>query len=173
LRADARNQLRAISTSRIACGNKDWDDPGFNIAERRNAMRSPIFLTLLVGMAVISPVTAQECDRADESQTGMNICAVADYKAADAKLNKTYGEIVKRLASDADTKKRLQAAQRNWISFRDAECKFATADSKDGSIYPMLVSQCLEGLTSARTQQLGAYLECEEGDMSCPVPSTK
>jgi hypothetical protein len=35
----------------------------------------------------------------------------------------------------------------------------------------MLVSGCLRGLTEARTEQLGSYLECEEGDMSCPVPA--
>jgi uncharacterized protein YecT (DUF1311 family) len=105
------------------------------------------------------------------SQAGMNICANEDYKAADAKLNKTYIEIMKRLSDDADGRKLLQAAQRSWIAFRDAECNFSTADSQGGSIHPMLVSGCLQGLTEARTEQLGSYLNCEEGDMSCPVPA--
>ena len=28
-----------------------------------------------------------------------------------------------------------------------------------------------QGLTDERIMQLGAYLKCEEGDMSCPVPA--
>jgi uncharacterized protein YecT (DUF1311 family) len=91
--------------------------------------------------------------------------------AADAKLTKTYSEIMKRLSDDADGRKLLQAAQRAWIAFRDAECDFSTAESQGGSIHPMLVSGCLQGLTEARAGQLGSYLECEEGDMSCPVPA--
>ncbi|HEV2900283.1 MAG TPA: lysozyme inhibitor LprI family protein [Pseudaminobacter sp.] len=133
-------------------------------------MRLPILLCLAVLLS--SPAAfAQECDRSDESQAGMNICANEDYKAADAKLNKTYSEIMKRLSDDADGRKLLQAAQRSWIAFRDAECNFSTADSQGGSIHPMLVSGCLQGLTEARTEQLGSYLNCEEGDMSCPVPA--
>ena len=135
-------------------------------------MRLPILLCLL-GMLPTSAALAQECDRADESQMGMNICANEDYQAADAKLNKTYGEIMKRLSDDADGRKLLQAAQRAWIAFRDAECDFSTADSKDGSVYPMLVSGCLVGLTEARTEQLGGYLKCEEGDMNCPVEAAE
>jgi uncharacterized protein YecT (DUF1311 family) len=133
-------------------------------------MRLPILLCL-AGLLSSSAAFAQECDRSDESQAGMNICANEDYKAADAKLNKTYSEIMKRLSDDADGRKLLQAAQRAWIAFRDAECNFSTADSQGGSIHPMLESGCLQGLTEARTEQLGSYLNCEEGDMSCPVPA--
>ena len=132
-------------------------------------MRSSILL--LIGLLSSSAAFAQECDRSDESQAGMNICAHEDYQAADKELNRTYGEVMKRLSDDADRRKLLQAAQRAWIAFRDAECAFSTADSQGGSIHPMLVSGCLQGLTEARTKQLGGYLECEEGDMSCPVPA--
>jgi len=52
----------------------------------------------------------------------------------------------------------------------DAECDFSTADSKEGTIYPALYSGCLTALTDERTGQLNGYLNCEEGDMSCPVP---
>jgi uncharacterized protein YecT (DUF1311 family) len=67
--------------------------------------------------------------------------------------------------------KELLQAQRARIAFRDAECDFSTADSQGGSIHPMLVSGCLQGLTEALAEQLGSYLECEEGDMSCPEPA--
>ncbi len=113
---------------------------------------------------------SQECNPADESQAGMNICAAAGFKAEDARLNKTYRKIVARLADDPNGKKLLLAAQRDWIAFRDAECAFATAGSAGGSIHPMLVSDCLAGLTKARAEQLAGYLDCEEGDTTCPVP---
>jgi uncharacterized protein YecT (DUF1311 family) len=132
-------------------------------------MRLPILL--FAGLLSSSAAIAQECDRSDESQAGMNICAHKDYEVADAKLNETYGEVMKRLSDDPDGRKLLQAAQRAWIAFRDAECDFSTADSQGGSIHPMLMLGCLQGLTEARTEQLGGYLECEEGDMSCPVPA--
>ena len=125
----------------------------------------------LTGLLFSSAAFAQECDRSDESQMGMNICAHQDYAAADKELNKAYGDIMRRLSDDADARKLLQAAQRAWIAFRDAECNFATADSQGGSIHPMLMSGCLQGLTESRTEQLGGYLECEEGDMSCPAPA--
>jgi hypothetical protein len=34
----------------------------------------------------------------------------------------------------------------------------------------MTLSLCLDKLTQARTKELQAYLKCEEGDLSCPVP---
>jgi uncharacterized protein YecT (DUF1311 family) len=121
-------------------------------------------------LGALPAAQAQKCDRADESQAGMNICAAADQQAADHKLNKAYGDIMKRLSDDAEARRRLQSAQRAWIAFRDAECDFSTADSREGTIYPALYSDCLTALTNERTAQLEGYLNCEEGDMACPVP---
>ena len=98
----------------------------------------------------------------------MNICAGADYDAANAKLNKTYKEIVGR--NDDKTNKLLQTAQRAWIAFRDAECNYSTSDSEGGSIHPMEVSQCLTRLANDRIKQLTANTNCEEGDVSCASP---
>ena len=75
------------------------------------------------------------------------------------------------MADDADARKLLQESQRAWIAFRDAECKFSSSGVDGGSVYPMVHALCLQGLTDERIMQLGAYLKCEEGDMSCPVPA--
>jgi uncharacterized protein YecT (DUF1311 family) len=133
-------------------------------------MRKTVLVLCLTMIGLPVSAWSQECDRSDESQTGMNICAAADYKAADAKLNKAYGEMMKRLSDDAEGRKLLQAAQRAWIAFRDAQCAFSAKDSKGGSIYPMLISECLAELTTARTEQLKADLGCQEGDVSCSAP---
>ncbi|GAA4121844.1 lysozyme inhibitor LprI family protein [Aminobacter aganoensis] len=119
---------------------------------------------------VASAAFAAECDRNDQTQAGMNVCAASDYAASDAKLNAAYGDVMKRLSDNADARKLLLDSQRGWIAFRDAECKFASSGVEGGSIYPMIHAGCLQGLTDARVAQLGAYLKCEEGDLSCPVP---
>jgi len=133
-------------------------------------MRKATLAICLAALAAPSAGWSQECDRNDQSQTGMDMCAGADFKASDAKLNTDYGAIMKRLSDDADARKLLQESQRAWIAFRDAECKFSSSGVEGGSVYPMVYALCLQGLTDDRVKQLGSYLECEEGDMSCPVP---
>jgi uncharacterized protein YecT (DUF1311 family) len=131
-------------------------------------MRRMVLSACLVIIAAASTARAQECDRDDDSQQMMNICAAADHAAADATLNKTYQDIVGQ--GDAKTNKLLQAAQRAWIAFRDAECDYSTSDSVGGSIHPMELSQCLTRLTNDRIKQLTADTNCEEGDVSCASP---
>jgi uncharacterized protein YecT (DUF1311 family) len=136
-------------------------------------MRAIFSALCLAVLGCSAPALAQECDRNDQTQAGMNICAGADYNASDAKLNADYGEIVKRLSDNADARKLLQESQRAWIAFRDAECKFSSSEVEGGSIYPMVYAGCLQTLTDARVEQLGAYLKCDEGDTSCPVPAAQ
>jgi uncharacterized protein YecT (DUF1311 family) len=137
-------------------------------------MRAMFFaFPLAAALGLPTPALSQECDRNDQSQAGMNICAGADYNASDARLNAGYGEIMKRLSDDADARKLLQGSQRAWIAFRDAECKFSSSGVEGGSIYPIVHAGCLQALTDARVEQLGAYLKCDEGDTSCPVPAAQ
>ena len=137
-------------------------------------MRNTTLATLAAWLAAFAAPSAgwsQECAPTDDSQMCLNARAGADYKTEDAKLNKAYHEIMHRLSDSPEDKKLLQASQRAWIAFRDAECAFSTDRSKDGSMYPMLLLGCRADLTKIRTEQLGAYLHCEEGDMDCPVPA--
>ena len=97
----------------------------------------------------------------------------ADFKKADKELNTTFKEVEKRLADDASGKARLVAAQKAWIAFRDAECQFQSSGVDGGSAAPMVALGCQATLTSNRTEQLKAYLNCQEGDLSCPVPSAQ
>jgi uncharacterized protein YecT (DUF1311 family) len=131
-------------------------------------MRRISLSACLVILAASSAVRAQECDRSDDSQQMMNICAGEEYQAADARLNATYQALIG--SDDADGKRLLQVAQRAWISFRDAECAHNTAASQGGSIHAMEVSQCLTRLTDDRIKQLAASANCEEGDVSCASP---
>ncbi|NEV15157.1 urease-associated protein [Rhizobium sp. SEMIA 4088] len=101
----------------------------------------------------------------------MNECADKSFKKSDADLNGVYKQIEQRLKDNADTKKLLVTAQRAWVAFRDAECTFQTSGSSQSSIYPMVYSMCLDTVTQSRVRTLEAYLNCAEGDTSCPVPA--
>jgi uncharacterized protein YecT (DUF1311 family) len=124
------------------------------------------FCTILSG---VPSAFAAECP--DQTQSGLNACADAAYRKADAGLNGAYRDIMRRLKDDAPTTKLLVTAQKAWIGYRDAECAFADSANAGGSIYPMAVSMCLEAMTKKRAAELGAYLKCGEGDTSCPVPA--
>lgn len=131
-------------------------------------MRLIVPLLLLLA-APAGPALAQDCDAA-EDQTTMTLCAGQAFDAADAALNQAWQELMRRLADDPEAKALAVTAQKAWIGFRDAECAFQASGSQGGSIHPMLVAQCQADLTTARTDALEAYLACEEGDLSCPVP---
>ncbi|WEK51270.1 MAG: lysozyme inhibitor LprI family protein [Candidatus Kaistia colombiensis] len=121
-------------------------------------------------LAGLSSAQAGACDEAAD-QAAMNACADKALKASDAALNATYKKITRRLAGDPDATRQLVAAQRAWVSFRDAECTFTSSGTRGGSAYPMVYSTCLDGLTRSRIADLEALLACQEGDLSCPVPA--
>ena len=131
-------------------------------------MRRLLLPACLVLLATAPAAFAEDCDRNDDSQSMLNICADADYQAADAKLNGAYKNIVG--SNDQASNKLLQTAQRAWIAFRDAECTYSTADSEGGSIHPMEISQCLTEVTNERTKQLTSGANCQDGDPSCASP---
>jgi uncharacterized protein YecT (DUF1311 family) len=123
---------------------------------------TPLLFTSLTHAAV-------DCANANDQAT-MNQCAGQDFKVADKELNTVYQQISSRLKNNADSKKLLVSAQRAWIGFRDAECKFSASGVSGGSGYQLIYSNCLTGVTKVRVEALKEYLKCEEGDMSCPVP---
>lgn len=127
---------------------------------------------LLAGVvtAAMTPGARAACD-AGLPQQGLNDCAHREFESADTALNAAYRRIVVRLAGQTETRQLLSKAQRAWLAFRDAECGFSASGVQGGSIQPMIVSLCQTDLTKARTEALGRYLDCKEGDLSCPVPA--
>lgn len=100
-----------------------------------------------------------------QTQSDMNQSANADYKKADAALNKAYRNVFNKL--DATQKADLKAAQNAWIKFRDLDCTFQSGGAAGGSIQAMVVAGCLTDKTIARTKELKKLTECREGDVSC------
>ena len=130
---------------------------------------------LSAALALFASGTAQAADDCAnaQDQTTMDVCASDAFKKSDKQLNDVYKQIGTRLKDDADKTKLLVTAQRAWVAFRDAECAFSSSGVTGGSVYPMIHSMCLDGLTQTRAKDLQTYLACEEGDLSCPVPSAQ
>ncbi|MNB92784.1 hypothetical protein D3C75_398950 [compost metagenome] len=130
---------------------------------------NPRLLLALTPLLFTSMAVAVDCDNASNQAT-MNQCAAQQNAAADKELNALYQQITSRFKGNPDNKKLLVGAQRAWVAFRDAECKFSTSGVEGGSVYPLIYSNCVTELTRARVQTFKNYLKCQEGDMSCPVP---
>lgn len=64
----------------------------------------------------------------------------------------------------------LKKAQQAWIGLRDADCAFIGSGTEGGSVQPMIVNQCLAEKTAEREAFLATLMQCEEGDLSCPLP---
>ncbi len=99
------------------------------------------------------------------TQLDMNICAGADLRAADERLNAQW-----RMTADAMRARdratagledgrsgyfdQLLEAQHAWLRFRDAHCASVGYGARGGSMEPMLIAMCKTTLTSERTRQL-------------------
>ena len=123
----------------------------------------------LAGAALLlsASALADECDKAT-TQLELNTCSAQQYQAADKKLNQTYQAAVKR--AEAPQRELLKKAQQAWIALRDADCAFIGSGTEGGSVQPMIVTQCLAEKTVEREAFLASLMQCEEGDLSCPLP---
>jgi uncharacterized protein YecT (DUF1311 family) len=135
----------------------------------------PIVLALLATASLQAKEnTCSNLDNADQSE--LSACAGKGFKDDDAELNRVYQQVLANFAKDRVFIGKLKAAQRAWITFRDAqlEALYPEADkSAYGSAYPMCYMNEKASLTRERTKQLRAWLDDQaEGDVcvgSIPV----
>jgi uncharacterized protein YecT (DUF1311 family) len=135
----------------------------------------PLLPQLLVGQQAAP--TQSPCEE-KISQRQMDDCAAFEYKQADAHLNKIFRKAVQYMTDDlARAQKRgdqkqteydetaiasLREAERTWISYQDIQCKAAAQQYEEGSMAPMIYSQCLTTVTVHRTADLKSIYE--DGD---------
>jgi uncharacterized protein YecT (DUF1311 family) len=116
-----------------------------------------IYISGFTALSSISPVSAEI--KINCANPGSNVeykeCAYRDYQAADKKLNQVYKPIFSSLTGKE--KQHLINAQSLWIKFRDANCDFEVYQSRDGTGYGGFLSNCLERMTTARTQELQGW----------------
>ncbi|MFD2172520.1 lysozyme inhibitor LprI family protein [Rhodobacter lacus] len=97
---------------------------------------------------------AQGCMGAGaETTANMIACIGAETAAWDGILNAEYKARKAEMGAPglADT---LQAAQRAWIAFRDAECALEIARWGDASLSGVVGANCLMEMTAARAADL-------------------
>jgi uncharacterized protein YecT (DUF1311 family) len=118
-------------------------------------------LFLIFGAASSVQAQAADCDDA-MTQMEMNDCAAEEFAAADADLNAAYQEAraaMQQIDRNLDASQRgaesaLRAAQRAWISFRDAACAAEGFQMRGGSAEPLVIYGCLSRLSEQRAQDL-------------------
>jgi uncharacterized protein YecT (DUF1311 family) len=77
-------------------------------------------------------------------------CLDARTKVWDRRLNDAYASLGQRI--DAAQREPLKAAQRLWIQYRDANCRFY--GSQDGSIRQIEAAECVRAMTRDRTLEM-------------------
>jgi len=110
-----------------------------------------------------------DCDKAANTQADLTQCAGNDLKSADDELNAAYHQLLRKAAGDAVALRKIEAAQRAWIIFSDAQiAAFYPAEDKQreyGSVSPMCADLLLADLTRERTKMLKEMLDSGEGDV--------
>ena len=79
-------------------------------------------------------------------------CFITASQNADKELNSFYGKLIAHLSPE--DRKNLQAAQRLWVQFRDANCKAEYNLYGGGSAGPTVRAACIEAVTRHRTAEL-------------------
>jgi len=109
-----------------------------------------------------------------QTQADMNAQARAEFKQADAELNKTYQAVLAKLP--AAEKQKLKGAERAWIASRDAEAARAAKKAEGGSMAPTLRYETMTDLTRKRITELKAMIDkgrASESPTEAPESETK
>ena len=96
----------------------------------------------------------------DHCKEGNNLentfCLSRELEESDKRLNVIYKTLMSALVKPQN----LQRAQRAWVAFRDAECKFQKEEMQGGSGYNFSMDLCLMQLTEQRIVALEEVRPC-------------
>jgi len=100
------------------------------------------------------------------AQRDLNECSGAEFRKADAELNRVYTALMEKLKNDAVATENLKASERAWINFRDAQMKaLHPHPDEEGSVHSMCWSLEMTELTVQRKEMLKRMLDPEDGDV--------
>lgn len=125
-------------------------------------------LLAMITLIMSDLALADDCGNAGP-QMAMNQCTANQYAVADQKLNKTYQAVLKR--AESPQRELLKKAQQAWMVSRDADCELLSSRNELGSVRPMIHNLCLTDKTNEREAFLSVLLQCEVGNLSCPLSS--
>ncbi|HZC23062.1 MAG TPA: lysozyme inhibitor LprI family protein [Candidatus Binatia bacterium] len=128
-----------------------------------------VFICLVSAQQKPKPDVFVECDKTAKTQADLNECASRDDASADEELKRTYQELLKRVASDPIATKKIEASQKAWITFREAQIAavYPSEDKREyGSVFPMCVNLLRAELIQQRTKMLKEMMKKPvEGDV--------
>ena len=113
-------------------------------------MKKQFFFTVILSLLFSVGLKAQ-------TQLELNEQSYNKYKKADTELNTVYKKLM--ALTDKTDKPLLIAAQREWIKYRDAHCKFEEKLYEGGSIRPLIYNDCLADITKNRIAILKTSLK--------------
>jgi len=117
-------------------------------------MRTPLTLVLLsIAVFFVGTTTTSRA----QSQMEMTAQSWAEFDKADKELNAVYQKVLKALEDDV-ARKKLIAAQKAWIAFRDAQAELDADDERGGSLEKQLRAISETETTKARVAELKDYL---------------
>ena len=104
------------------------------------------------------------CVARDGSNAHVMACTSVAQIVADARLNSIYQAWTEALnhpgpdaaKDDAEILKRLVAAERAWIDFRDKDCGLQSTSMLGGTGEPVAYGDCVYAMTKARAMALEA-----------------
>ena len=104
------------------------------------------------------------CEERDSSNAHLEACLSVVQTVVDARLNQIYRswtDALRRPAPEdakdsAEILKRLVAAERAWIDFRDKDCELQSVSMLGGTGEPVGFSDCRYAMTKARVVALEA-----------------
>lgn len=95
-------------------------------------------------------------DQADDVPVAMQDCIGEELNTQDARLNGAYRKLRSQLSAKRKTE--LQAAQRLWIQYRDANCAFYY-DPEGGTLHRAMAADCVLRETAERAKELEGLSE--------------
>ncbi len=129
----------------------------------------PFGLALMIGLALSPAQTIaakrshmqtsafQACSERADTDVAMHACAQEEFARQDKALNTIYKTLMAKLNSDG--KDSLILAERDWVAFRDDECRFQNIDEFNHTDWPILIDSCEAELTEQRIKDLKTDLD--------------
>lgn len=110
----------------------------------------------VAGDAELSKQFLSCMDKSDGVTANMLDCLGQETKRQDVRLGKVYKEVMSQL--EPARKQQLLEAQRAWIKFRDANCKFYN-DPDGGTLAMVSGSNCFMLAIATRAKELEGFKE--------------
>ena len=130
-------------------------------------MKHFLFTVLLVVAATNTAAQTSDPCATQKNTIEINECGKLTLAQKDKLLNAAYQQLIKKLApankvdstNYGEVKKYLVEAQRNWLKFRDSDCKGQLTLNESGTIRGAVYFGCLTERTEQRTKELIKWAE--------------